>query len=185
MENIRINNALIAKFMGYIYFEPDVLVDNSDIGGVYDATDIYSKVPIEVDDYPEHKQKYFKDLPNPDYGNTESVRWASNIEELSWDTLNWGKYITDLKYHESFDWLMPVVDKIEKKYDVSISTWRGLNGQELPEIVTLVDICHPNHIRRVIPRKNNVNKLHAIYHAVVDFIKWHNSPVNRFDRFIE
>lgn len=112
MENqVEKNNRLIAEFMGYTYFESGVLIDNSDCGGIYDATDVYSKVPIEVNDYPEDEQKYFKKLPNPDFGNENSTRWASNIEELGWDTLNWDKYITNLKYHESWDWLMPVVQK--------------------------------------------------------------------------
>lgn len=109
-QEIKSNNKLIAEFMGYVYFEPDVLVDYSDCGGIYDKVDVYSKVPIEVKDYGEG-QKYFKKLPNPDFGNENTTRWRSDLEELDWDTLNSGNYITDLKYHYSWDSLMPVVHK--------------------------------------------------------------------------
>lgn len=110
-EQIKIGNKTIAEFMGFIYFEPNVLIDNSDCGGIYDPTDVYSKVPIEVNDYPEDEQKYFKDLPNPDFGNKDSKRWRSDLKKLSWATLNWNNYMTDLKFHESWDWLIPALNK--------------------------------------------------------------------------
>jgi len=110
MENIIVNNALIAKYMGYIYFEPNVLVDYSDCGGIYDSINVYSKTPIEVNDYGDG-QKYFANVPNPDYKNENNPFWNSNLEKLNWCTINSVNYIHDLKYHESWDWLMPVVQK--------------------------------------------------------------------------
>jgi len=160
-------NKLIAEFMGYIYFEPDVLVDNSDCGGIYDLTDIYSKVPIEVNDYPEEKQKYFKDLPNPDFGNEDSKRWRSDWEKLSWATLNYDKYITDLQYHSSWDWLMPVVEKIEDLRYV---------------IIFHHNYCHIQTLNSYTKKDSDDlwfievhdKKIIAVYRAVVEFIKFYN-----------
>lgn len=101
-------NAIIAKFMGYEYYEPGVLVDYSDCGGIYDSVNVYSKTPILVDDYGDG-QKYFADVPNPDYKNNNNPKWNRDLETLSWATLN--EYITELKYHDSWDWLMPAIKK--------------------------------------------------------------------------
>jgi len=101
-------NRKIAAFMGYIYFEPGVLIDYSDCGGIYDSVNIYSKTPILVKDYGDG-EKYFADVPNPDYKNNNNPKWNSSLETLNWATLN--EYITELKYHESWDWLMPVIKK--------------------------------------------------------------------------
>ena len=110
MENIIVNNALIAKHMGYIYFESGVLIDNSDCGGIFDVIDVYSKTPIQVDAF-DGGQKYFSDVPNPDYKNENNPHWNNELETLAWSTLNSANYIHDLKYHSSWDWLMPVVHK--------------------------------------------------------------------------
>jgi hypothetical protein len=110
-EEIKKGNKTIAEFMGYVYFERGVRMDVGDCYKDWQDVDVYSRVPIEVDDYPEDKQKYFKDLPNPDFGNEESKRWASNIEKLSWGTLNWDNYKTKLTYDCDWNELMPVVQK--------------------------------------------------------------------------
>ncbi len=117
-EQIKLGNKAIAEFMGYVYFERGVHMDVGDYYKDWQDVDVYSKVPIEVDDYPKDEQKYFKDLPNPDFGNKDSKRWRSDLEKLSWATLNWDNYITDLKYHESWDWLMSVCKKIASEDEV-------------------------------------------------------------------
>jgi hypothetical protein len=105
------DNELIAEFLGYKYSEKKMLVDNSECGGIYDEEDYYSKVPIQIKDYGDG-EKYFADLPNPDYLNVSNPKWNPSYKELSWKTLNFGDYITDLSYHSSWDALMPVVKKI-------------------------------------------------------------------------
>lgn len=141
MENqIEKNNRLIAEFMGYIYFEPDVDIDYSDIGGMYEKFNVYSKVPIEVNDYPEDNQKYFKSFPNPDFGKEKPEHWASNIEELDWDTLNSGNYLTELKYHESWDWLMPVIKKAFESLVGNTEDWTFLIEKRIKDSLLSFDI---------------------------------------------
>jgi len=81
---------LIAEFLGYKYYKK-VLVDFSDCGGIYDWTDVYSKVPIEVNDYPEDEQCYFKDNFCRD---------------------NYSNYIFNPAYHEDWNQLFPVLNKL-------------------------------------------------------------------------
>jgi hypothetical protein len=72
-------------------------------------------------------------------------------------------YVDELKFHESFDWLMPVVDKIETlNFDVQVGSgclcriW-DIEGGRLEEI----ELSYPT-------------KLESTYQAVVEFIKWYN-----------
>ena len=110
MENqVEKNNRLIAEFMGYVYFESGIHTDVGDYYKDFQDVNVYSKVPIEINDYGD--QKYFKDLPNPDFGNEDSKRWRSDLKTLGWDTLNWDNYKTKLTYDSDWNELMPVVHK--------------------------------------------------------------------------
>lgn len=71
-----------------------------------------------------------------------------------------------LRYHESWDWLMPVVEKISKNYDVSICYFDAdcacyINKQSIEGF----EICSYGNFEPSI--------LNA-YKAVVEFIKWYN-----------
>jgi len=68
-------------------------------------------------------------------------------------------------YHSDWNWLMPVVEKIESLgYDVIINgEWCNINSVELED-----DICD-------ISIKGKIN---AVYLAIVEFIKWHNENKN-------
>lgn len=73
--------------------------------------------------------------------------------------------INSFKYHKSWDWLMPVVDKIENlgncQIDISFEWCRICYKGGLFEIDTR------NHI------KANT-KIEAVYFACIEFIKWYN-----------
>lgn len=68
-----------------------------------------------------------------------------------------------IQYHSSFDWLMPVVEKIEALgYSVFIQNdccWLRVAraGMKIPIITHLSD-----------------NKITSTYKAVIEFIKWYN-----------
>ena len=75
--------------------------------------------------------------------------------------------IRDLKYHTSWDWLMPVVEKIESlgyntlisNFQIQISTNNKENIQK--NIVNL--FCNKQS-----------PKIENLYEAVITFIKWYN-----------
>ena len=85
-----------------------------------------------------------------------------------------GKTFSDFckaaQYHTSWDWLMPVVDKIEslRKY---YSTRIHFNADEGIHFCDIVDV--DNYERAC--QKSCISKITAVYKAVVQFIKWYNN----------
>ena len=65
------------------------------------------------------------------------------------------------KYHKSWDWLMPVVDKIDKLVP---------NGRTFIEYTE--DLWWVNLDKAWA--ESRVSKIDATYKAVVEFIKWYN-----------
>lgn len=82
-----------------------------------------------------------------------------------------GEYYIDeeLRYHTSWDWLMPVVEKIEDIYCEETSTETvGYHLYDV-EIRQNVTIIHGTDIEETVG-----DKLFNTYNAVVEFIKWYN-----------
>lgn len=95
---------------------------------------------------------------NQPYQIWEHIRSNASGEETSlyWDN--------NLRYHDSFDWLMPVVEKIEGLgHDVSI----------LKNAVGL-QWCGIGKFSSNNTKATGTTKIEAIYSAVVEFIKWYN-----------
>ena len=74
----------------------------------------------------------------------------------------------ELKFHSSWDWLMPVVEKIEKDMDMWIRIERDY-----------IFVCRFNDYSGIISSSNtfthNKGKIYGVWLAVVEFIKWYNS----------
>ena len=84
-------------------------------------------------------------------------------------TFDWGNALPQtekLFYHSSWDWLMSVVEKIEKDYWVTIVT-------RLTK--TSCAVHKPHKGFEQISRGDSFSKIHAIWLMVVSFIKWYNS----------
>ena len=73
-------------------------------------------------------------------------------------------HIDEMLYHTSWDWLMPVVEKIESddRYDVDILQYGTRITDNQKEIV--------NNIADISFDK----KIEHTHNAVVEFIKWYN-----------
>lgn len=75
-----------------------------------------------------------------------------------------GALINICKYHTSWDWLMPVVEKIEYDYMYSVSpTWEHCVIQNAGE-----------NSEKLYIETDGQSKIEATYYAVVEFIKWYN-----------
>lgn len=104
MEQSEINrrNEAIALFMGYKYTYMST-EDLSDIGGLETTCKIYSKIPLKID--------YCLD----------PIHWKEDRDKFilitvkGWDI---NPSMGELQYNSSWDWLMPVIEKIsEIKYE--------------------------------------------------------------------
>jgi hypothetical protein len=72
-----------------------------------------------------------------------------------------------MKYHSSWDWLMPVVEKIE---DI---------GFEFFIVENRSKVCHnTDKSIDVLSYLEGGNKLDITYQTVVEFIKWYNKEIN-------
>jgi hypothetical protein len=72
-----------------------------------------------------------------------------------------GDELIYLKYHKSWDWLMPVVEKIETlKFSVMVIGKYTRIQCPHPYKEFATDICE--------------TKIQSVYKAVVEFIKWYN-----------
>ncbi len=76
--------------------------------------------------------------------------------------------LVNLLYHTSWDWLMPVVDRIEGIIDE-----HGCAKYNVRVEQSWVDIID-NHTSDEIVKVDGDNRREATYKAVVEFIKWYN-----------
>lgn len=152
-EKYSIEERLLVEFMGYTYYAPFVLIDFSDCGGLYDAFEVFSKVPIEVADYGD--QVYFKELPNPDFGYPGRT-WNSSIKELSWGSLNSGQYLLEIEYKKSLDALYTVWEK-----------FRDL------ELTAEYKMLHNNYCARI--SQDMAYNRDNLFSQIVNAVTWHNS----------
>lgn len=104
---------------------------------------------------------------------------GSSIKQHGWKRYVYypescAREITELEYHSSWDWLMPVVQKIEgmnwcvrvenwpkcfpTPYKELYSVWMWLNPEDAPEIQTYSDV-----------------KIKAVHIAVYQFIQWYKN----------
>ena len=71
-------------------------------------------------------------------------------------------YETDLKYHSSWDWLMPVIYKIESF---------GFSATILD-----VGMCIAG---KLIIERFGESKIEGTYYTIIEFIKWYNQQYNQ------
>ncbi len=94
-----------------------------------------------------------------------------------------------IKYHSSWDWLMPVVEKIEKiGYSTSFKTYYcriNSKGGNYDNYIAWINFSDEEYSisRHLISdfdsiflyhSKEKLTKLEAIYIIVIEFIKWYN-----------
>lgn len=72
----------------------------------------------------------------------------------------------ELSYNLSWDWLMPVVDKIESLRDANGNAYRFT-----------IDMCNAQIEGTHIEILGGSHKIDTTYKAVVEFIKMHNSRI--------
>lgn len=79
-----------------------------------------------------------------------------------------GENIVGLNFHKSWDWLMPVVEKIEGLYYYGHLTKNTHDGRHYMSFIT-------KDCDTVAYSSPGQTKIESVYKAVVIFIEWHNS----------
>tara|TARA_R100001510_G_C7625618_1_gene185562 strand:+ start:686 stop:1084 length:399 start_codon:yes stop_codon:yes gene_type:complete len=83
----------------------------------------------------------------------------------------WDIPLKDLKYHTSWDWLMPVVEKIE---DLEFKGRKIYFSLSTNSISVMLKPTPNDHIPKTIVKNKSGTKHEATYKAVVEFINQYN-----------
>jgi hypothetical protein len=107
------------------------------------------------------------------YGQDEPFWYTANdrfrTHSRSIPDVSFDEFIEHCKYDTSWDWLMPVVEKIEKTpelFHTRIMAYADENNY-------LCDIVDSDNYERACQLSTG-SKIDAVYRAVVQFIKWYN-----------
>jgi hypothetical protein len=95
----------------------------------------------------------------PDY----TLQDIEGVESMFYDFSE-----NEMEYHSSWDWLMPVVEKIESKI---FDNDEFYNFNILGGCCVIVISSHGNEL---ITSEDGQSKIECTYLAVVEFIKWYN-----------
>lgn len=81
--------------------------------------------------------------------------------------------LSTLQYHNDWNWLMLVVEKIEDmkfytNYDMCIT------GKNDNEIMNFFRIYQGGYLGNIVGFGKSISKIEAVYNAVTEFIKWYN-----------
>lgn len=78
---------------------------------------------------------------------------------------------SNLRYHSSWDWLMPVVGKIQEfGYSVLINC----EGKKLASFTNTIVNDSQVSPTVIVDGYSEKSQIKSVYEAVVEFIKWHN-----------
>lgn len=86
----------------------------------------------------------------------------------------WKLPVDEIQYHSSWDWLMPVIEKIESlHYDVQICTDSVSIIDMAGEECAFNDYQDFNSEWHQQDSPSAENKIHATWLSAIEFIKWH------------
>ena len=85
--------------------------------------------------------------------------------------------VSDLKFHEEWNWLMPVVEKIEDNGHKTVLAISDFSFKYYQNIITGTPLMKTtiDNPSKVMGQSNI--KIEAVWIAAVGFIKWHNQRI--------
>ena len=147
------NNIAIAKFMGF------------------EAVQVGYADTEEETEWQRNHEEWMEKV-----GLTQVGRYIVNVKENIF--YEW----SDMKYHSSWDWLMPVVDKLEQ-----VEVKNGIIIRTCADVKILYKACiieynadeeSGDKNEDVEIHANGETKLEAVYKAIYQFIQWYNNKSN-------
>lgn len=118
---------------------------------------------------------------NPDQTIVQWIIKGNPYNQHRDDVKHWYQPV-ELKYHESFDWLMPVVEKIAK-IETNDKVYNGEDSyfdSYFPRTFAMINCETREFMVRLNrnPLHQSTSLIEASYKAVVEFIKWYNQQQN-------
>jgi len=107
-------------------------------------------------------------LYTPSFELRKGEIWLPIQGICRYDTIEIGRGRT-LKYHTSWDWIMPVIEEIEKHIYANDEYY---NFQILGGCYVIIISSHGNEL---VTSDNGQSKLECVYNACIEFIRWHNN----------
>ena len=152
-ELIEKGNKIIAEFDGYIFYHPGIDFTNIENGDVMFRKEIFSKIPIDSNDDSEKDEYYFDNM---------------------WGWKNEDEYIYDLKYHLSYDLLIPICKKIYKLgYDININSgFRRINISRNDFGLSIGRKNYDEELRGNKSLYHDYTDVECLFVVLVDFIEW-------------
>lgn len=103
-----------------------------------------------------------------DESKTDDHKFYTESNQGTWTS----KRYVNPKYHSSWDWLMPVVDKIIDTDITAAPQWTGYRVEIVPRgYVKISGFPMPTITTNVSIEGSLIN---AVYKAVIQFIQWYN-----------
>jgi hypothetical protein len=97
----------------------------------------------------------------------EGNKIIAKFDELDLPNYTDKGWVDACKYHTSWDWLIPVLEKIESlEYDTHIILTHQSNNK--PPFIPVLLIGHSKSYEK------DYSKIETVWTAVVEFIKWYN-----------
>jgi hypothetical protein len=86
------------------------------------------------------------------------------VDGIKFDLPHNENHAEEYEYHSSWDWIMPVVERVE-----SIGYWIRMDYNDVFVVVDDTNIVIENPMR-----KDTDTKLLLVWRVVVEFVKWYN-----------
>ena len=83
------------------------------------------------------------------------------------DNKNYFEFVDGLVFHSDWNWLMQVVEKIEKEHEFNTKLWYNRTRKDYQ-----MQLFYTDFEKDIIV--NSKSKIEAVYNACIEFIKWYN-----------
>lgn len=111
-------------------------------------------------------------------GNKLIAEFVTEEPEVLRRDLKRAGTLESMQYHESWDWLMPVIEKIEKNTSYELTTSYDKRFEFIGWSVHWFTLKASDEILGYIEDKRFNTKINAAWYAMVEFIKWYNENNN-------
>jgi len=163
--NTEKNDTLISKFIGWEYFKSSKYSEEQwGSHSHFESCSVWILNPTKL--YRENPCHYGYSYLDGEYNSSISK------EDLFTD------YAYNLQFDTSWDWLMPVLEKIESLPCINVYISKSMLSKEHSVEITYEKYpLYKKELNKTIFIRNE-SKIQAVYEALVEFLEWYNTHKN-------